>query len=95
MTEGGGDHADRSHRNEPSQAVVEAIADAEDIPARQVRPPAYESLHAAIDPEALDLLFAPRADGTPRPGGRVSFPFCGYDVTVERNGTVSLEKATD
>ncbi|ELY47095.1 HalOD1 output domain-containing protein [Natronorubrum bangense] len=95
MTAGGHDHVDRPNRNEPSQAVVEAIAEAEDVPTRQVRPPTYESLHAAVDPEALDRLFAPRADGTPRAGGQVSFPFCGYDVTVEQNGSVTLEKTID
>ncbi|QFU83035.1 HalOD1 output domain-containing protein [Natronorubrum aibiense] len=93
MTEGGGDHTDSSQWSDPSQAVVEAIAEAEEIPTKQLRPPTYESLHAAVDPEALDLLFAPRADGTPRPGGQVSFPFCGYDVTIERNGSITLEKS--
>jgi hypothetical protein len=95
MTAGGRENVDRPNRNEPSQAVIEAIAEAEDVPIRQVRPPAYESLHAAVDPEALDLLFAPRADGTPRAGGQVSFRFCDYDVTVERNGSIALEKTGD
>ncbi|ELY44526.1 HalOD1 output domain-containing protein [Natronorubrum sulfidifaciens] len=95
MTEGGGDHADNTQWNEPSQAVIEAIAEAEGIPTKQLRPPTYESLHAAVDPEALDLLFVPRADGTPRAGGQVSFPFCGYDVTVEPNGSITLENTSD
>lgn len=95
MTEGDGDSVDSSCRTEPSQAVIEAIASAEGIPPEELRPPTFESLHGVVDPEALDSLFAPRADGAPRAGGEVSFRFCGYDVTVERDGSVTLEERSD
>ncbi|WP_436347777.1 HalOD1 output domain-containing protein [Natronorubrum sp. FCH18a] len=95
MTEGDGDSVDTSYQQVPSQKVIKAIAAAEGIPPEQLHPPAYESLHTVIDPEALDALFAPRSDGTPRPGGEVSFPFCNYDVTVERDGSVVLEERTE
>lgn len=91
MTQGDGDSADTSCRKTPSRAVVEAVADAEGVPPEDVRPPQYESLHSIIDPEALDALFATRADGTPRTGGNVSFTFCNYHVTVDGTGSVSLE----
>ena len=95
MTAGGHDHVDRPNRNEPSQAVVEAIAEAEDVPTRQVRPPTYESLHAVVDPEALDALFARRSNGVPRRGGTISFVFCEYHVTIEQDGSVVLEAQSD
>ncbi|KMT45861.1 hypothetical protein EL22_26405 [Halostagnicola sp. A56] len=87
----GGDTADTSIRTATSQAVVEAVATAEGIPPAELCPPEYEPLHDVIDPEALDALFAPRSHGGPRPGGTVTFTYCGYDVTVETDGTVRLE----
>ena len=49
------------------------------------------SLYDVIDPEALDALFAPRADGSPRPVGEVSFQYAGYWVTVSSGGVVELD----
>ena len=48
-------------------------------------------LYDVIDPEALDALFAPRADGSPRPVGKVSFQYAGYWVTVSSEGAVELD----
>lgn len=93
--EEGGDSVDASIRVAPSQAVIEAVAEAEDVPPSELHPPQYEPLHAVIDPEALDALFARRSTGEPRPRGKISFPFCGYDVTIERDGTVTLEEISD
>ena len=90
MTEGDGDSVDTSCRRSPSRTVIEAVAEAEGIPPEELRPPTYESLHAVVDPEALDTLFATRADGTPRSAGEVRFPFCGYEVTVEADGSITL-----
>ena len=95
MTEGDGDSVDSTCRRSPSRTVVEAVAEAEDIPPEELRPPTYESLHAVVDPEALDALFATRSDGTPRPAGEVSFPFCGYAVTVEADGTVTVDETAN
>ena len=91
----GGDSDDRPVTKPPTQSVIEAVADVEGVPPEELRPPAYEPLHEAIDPDALDALFANRADGAGRPGGRVSFSYCGYLVTVEADGTVSLEDDPD
>ena len=95
MTEGDGDSVDTSCRTTPSRTVIEAIAEAEGVRPEELRPPAYESLHDVVDPDALDTLFGPRSDGAPRSGGEVSFTFCGYDVTVETDGSVTLAEATD
>ena len=95
MTEGDGDSVDTSCDQVPSQKVIRAIAAAEGVPPEQLHPPTYESLHTVVDPEALDALFARRSDGAPRPGGEVTFPFCDYDVTIERDGSVVLEERSD
>ena len=95
MTEGDGDSVDTSCRRSPSRTVIEAVAAAEEVPPEELRPPTYQSLHDVVDPEALDSIFAPRSNGTPRPGGRVSFPFCGYEVIVEPDGSITLDDACD
>ena len=87
----GGDTVDTSYRSSPSQTVVTAVADAEDVPVEELCPPDYQPLHDVIDPQALDELFEPKSDGTFRGPGEVSFTFCGYDVTVESDGSVTLE----
>ncbi|WP_226005723.1 HalOD1 output domain-containing protein [Natrinema salinisoli] len=91
----GRDSIDKAAGTPPSQAVIEAVAEAEGVPPTTVSPPEYESLHAVADPTALDALFADRSNGASRPGGTVTFPFCGYDVTVERDGSVSLEERNE
>lgn len=82
--------------NVPSQAVVEALADAEGVSPAELSPPEYEPLHTVIDVEALDSLFESRVDGRPRSDGSVSFQYCGYTVRVDAEGEVTLEEvATD
>jgi Halobacterial output domain 1 len=48
-------------------------------------------LYDVIDPEALDALFARRADGSPRPVGKISFQYAGYWVTVSSDGAVEID----
>lgn len=86
---------DTSDQQPPSQAVVEAIATIEGVPPCELGPPEYEPLHAVLDPEALDALFAGRADGTSRPRGSVSFAYCGYAITVDQYGTVTIDGQVD
>ncbi|MGQ3412202.1 HalOD1 output domain-containing protein [Natrinema sp. LN54] len=94
MVEGGGS-VGASSRKALSQAVIEAVAEAEGVSPTEISPPAYEPLHAVVDPAALDALFADRHNGASRSLGTVSFPFCGYDVTVSQDGTVLLEDPTE
>ncbi|MFC6769640.1 HalOD1 output domain-containing protein [Natrinema soli] len=91
----GGDSVDAPSVVPPSQAVIETVAEAEGVRPTELAPPQYESLHAIVDPTALDALFADRPNGTNRPHGTVSFRFCDYHVTVDRDGTVTLEEPTE
>lgn len=69
-----------------TEGVFTAIADLDETDATAIEPPLYEIL----DPDALNCLFAPLADGTPRIGGRVVFPYCGYEVTAYSDGRVCV-----
>lgn len=48
------------------------------------------SLYDSVDPDALDRIFAPRADGTARPPGHVAFSVEGYRVTVYSDGEIAI-----
>ena len=65
--------------------------------AQNVRPVKMDwPLNDSVDPDALDALFAPRHDGTPRTGsGSVEFSSNGYRVVVEKNGAVRLQPTSD
>jgi len=84
---------DRSE-SEPSQSVsfqvIAAVAEREGVDPTDIEPPIYEALYDVINPEALDSLFAPREDGTPRSNGTVEFDFCGYRITAHSDGSVEL-----
>lgn len=71
---------------QPSQLVVETVADAEDAD-----PLALPPLYNTIDPDALDALFQPqfRTAGEP-PVGEVRFSYHGYTVRVTAAGRVDL-----
>ena len=66
-----------------SMTVVEAVGAAADTPVLEL-PPLFD----AIDPDALDALFAGRPTN-----GVVTFRYAGYDVTVRADGTVELSDA--
>lgn len=70
----------------PTEAVVDAVADVRDCDPIELPP-----LNDAVDPEALDELFADTVGGKPRHGGRLTFRYCDCDVTVTGAGTVVVE----
>lgn len=81
-------------RTKPSRAVVEAVAGREGVEPIELAPPEYETLYDAVDPVALDALFAPRANGADRTDGSITFRFCGYTVTVTAEEEVSVAPAS-
>jgi hypothetical protein len=68
-------------------AVVLAVSDAVGVDPRDLR----EQLFDRINPDALTDLFSSKVNGTPRPGGYVSFAFQGYFVTVSSEGTITIQ----
>jgi hypothetical protein len=57
-----------------------------------VDPTRLPPLNDAVDPDALDGLFAPREDGSSRPPGDVSFAFADADVAIRADGTVTVRR---
>ena len=80
--------ADDFTRSDPSLAVIERIAELEGTDPIELTPPLY----TAVDPDALDSLFHSATADESNPGGRVSFSYCGYDVTVRSDGEVSVSE---
>ena len=74
------------HGERVSEAVVAAAATASNADPAKMAP-----LADAVDPDALDALFADRYDGTPRADGSTRFPFSGYEVIVT-SGLVSVHE---
>lgn len=68
-----------------SEGVVSAVA-----VASNTDPAAMEPLAAAIDPDALDALFADRYDGTARGNGVTRFDFFDYELVVRADGLVTV-----
>lgn len=69
-----------------TERIVTTVAEADGQSVYELTP-----LYNVIDPEALNTLFAPHADGSPRPVGEVSFQYLGYWVTVSSEGVVEIE----
>ncbi len=71
----------------PSLEVISTVAEREDCPPAELRPPLY----SVVDPETLDRLCGSPGGGQHGLDGSMSFTYCGYDVTVASDGTVSVE----
>ncbi|MFD1512764.1 HalOD1 output domain-containing protein [Halomarina rubra] len=67
----------------PSVAVIEQVATEEDVDPMQLEPP----LNDVIDPDALDALCAGESMN-----GFIVFSYCGYTVTVDATGGVTVEE---
>jgi hypothetical protein len=74
---------DRSSDVALSVVVVDAVKAVLDE-----SPATVGTLYDVIDPDALDSLFEPKADGTPRAGGTVEFTLADCEVTVRGDGDV-------
>jgi hypothetical protein len=72
------------------ETVVTAVADAAGVDPDDVEGRLYD----VVEPDALDDLLRPRADGTPRAGAQVTFPFHGHHVTVTPDA-VTVESALE
>ncbi|QLG29671.1 hypothetical protein HUG10_18865 (plasmid) [Halorarum halophilum] len=79
-------HHDPTGSADLTTTIVHALADVmgEDVTGTEF--PLYDS----VDPDALDRLFAPKTDGTPRPPGHVAFSVQDYRVTVYSSGEIAI-----
>ncbi|MFP9191700.1 HalOD1 output domain-containing protein [Natronosalvus vescus] len=82
----GGEQWNSPFNPEPSIAVIEAVAEAENVPLEELCPPEYPPLHDVINTDALDQLFeSPATDVT------VTFPYLTYQISLESNGHVEID----
>ncbi|AEH36625.1 HalOD1 output domain-containing protein [Halopiger xanaduensis] len=70
--------------------VIHALADCMGVDPTDGRISLYDS----VDPDALDRLFRPRHDGTPRSSGQLSFVVDDHRVTVHADGEILIEPPT-
>jgi len=68
------------------ERVVTAVADANDVDVTDLDVRLYD----IVDPDALERLFRPRADGIPRARGQVVFEMAGCTVVVHSDGDVEV-----
>ncbi len=66
----------------PSEVVVEAIAEVENVSVTNLEPRLYD----VLNPDALNTLMTER----PRPE-RIVFSYLGHEVAIRRDGTVVVE----
>ncbi len=66
--------------------VVHALASIADADVSQ----GEFSLYDCLDPEALERIFAPKADGSPRAGGHVAFQALDHEVYVYATGKILI-----
>lgn len=74
---------------ELSTVVVAAVSKIMDVPVRDIE------LNGVVHPEALNLLFSDRPNGTARAGGSLTFRLAGCEVTVEGNDEVVLRRTRE
>ena len=69
----------------PSEAVVDAVATLDGVPAIELEP-----LYDAVEPDALDALFE-HARRTDDPGSQtLTFAYAGYQISVSGDGTIEV-----
>ena len=61
---------------------------------READPRDTETLHEVVDTDALDELFAPANEDTPRCSGRVSFVYRGCHVTISHGEYLTITRVT-
>ncbi|WP_049987981.1 HalOD1 output domain-containing protein [Halobellus rufus] len=67
-----------------STAVIEAVADKMGTVPRELPQQLYE----VIDPDALDAL----SNTQKTTKSEIRFSYCGYDVTLREDGTVTVDE---
>lgn len=53
--------------------------------------PTDVNLNAVVQPDALNRIFSPKHDGTPRTGGTIEFELAGCHVTITGDGEIRVD----
>lgn len=69
-----------------STTIVSALLEIEDVEV----PNLGFTLQDYVDTDALDSLFVPKMDGTPRKETRIEFTVPGYEITIESEGDITI-----
>ena len=77
----------------PDESLSLAVLKATDM-YREADPTDTETLYEVVDTDALDELFAPATEDTPRSSGRVSFVYRGCHVTISHGECLTITRAT-
>jgi hypothetical protein len=77
---------DIRHRD-PSTMTVMAVEEVSDTRMEELTP-----IVEAIDPDALNAVFDSWPGGSGRRDVHVTFPYEGYEVTVDGDGTILLDR---
>jgi hypothetical protein len=80
---------DPDDERELSTVVISAVSRVMGVPVEELE------LNAVVHPEALNLLFSDRPNGTPREGGSLTFLLAGCEVTLEGSGEVVLRQSRE
>lgn len=70
--------------------VTRVVATAADVP-----PTELDALYRSVNPGALEEVFEPLPDGSPRTGGGLWFAVGDYDVVVHGDGEVVVSPRED
>lgn len=73
-----------------STTILAAIATVENVDVTSLD----VTLHEYINTDALDAIFAPRYDGTPRQDGEFTFTCNGYLIRVTSEGQFTITDAS-
>lgn len=69
-----------------STTIVSALLEIEEVDV----PHLGFTLEDYVDTDALDSLFAPKMDGTPRKETRMEFTVPGYEITIDSDGHITI-----
>jgi len=73
-----------------SLAVIEAVSSTKDCPPESLPP-----LTSAVDPDALDDIFASTHDGNNRRHGQITFTYYNTTITINHAEHISVDPHTE
>lgn len=84
-------HHDMQGNGSLSTTIVSALAELKQVDATSLG----FALHDFVDTDALDAIFSPKLDGTPREDCRMEFTLQEYRVTVYSDGHIVITESLE